>query len=178
MTSEPRARRRRGAGERGQVIAEMAVVSIVFFMLVLGIVDGARLFQSWVAVQHASREGARFAITGATTCTGYSTREACIKYAAKKATAGIYRGGATATDANVVVTWKAWDFNGNTNAWTGPTNSKAALQCDQVEVDVAYRHDIVSPLIKVFAPSGILLHGKQRMVNEPFGPCASGDGVG
>lgn len=178
MTSERKDRRRRAAGERGQVIVEMAIVSIAFFMLVLGIVDGARLFQSWVAVQHASREGARFAITGATTCPGFTTREACIKYAAKKATAGIYRGGVNATDANVAVTWKAWDFQGNTSAWTGPTANKSGLQCDQVEVDVAYRHDIVSPLIKVFAPSGILLHGKQRMVNEPFGPCASGDGVG
>ena len=137
-----------------------------------------------MAVQHASREGARYAITGQTTCkdsggaTVFTAREACIKYAAKKATTGIFRGGENATDANVIVTWKAWDFQGFSGTWTGPTSNKAGLQCDQVEVDVAYRHNLVSPIIQIFAPSGILLHGHQRMVNEPFGPCASNDGVG
>ena len=36
MTTQPKARKRRTRGERGQVIAEMAIVSIAFFMLVLG----------------------------------------------------------------------------------------------------------------------------------------------
>ena len=60
MTRTQKQGRRRGKGERGQVIVEMAVVTIAFFMLVFGILDGARMFQSWVAVQHAAREGALF----------------------------------------------------------------------------------------------------------------------
>ena len=167
-------KQRRGRGERGQVIAEMAIVSIAFFMLVFGIVDGARLFQSWVAVQHAAREGARYAITGQTSCASYNTRIECIKYTSKNATTGIYRGGPNATDANVAVSYRSWVFQGNSNAWTGPVANSAGLPCDQVEVTVAYRHQLVFPILQLLAPSGIELKGKQLMINEPFGPCVPG----
>jgi Flp pilus assembly protein TadG len=56
--------------ERGQSLVEFGLVSLVFFMVVFGILDMARLFQSWNAVQHASRDAARYAITGKSTCDG------------------------------------------------------------------------------------------------------------
>ena len=57
--------RLRRARERGQAVVEFAVVATVFFIMFLfGIIDCARLFESWTAVQHAAREGARLGITG------------------------------------------------------------------------------------------------------------------
>jgi Flp pilus assembly protein TadG len=173
---EKAAPKRRSRGERGQVIAEFGLVAIVFFMLVFGIIDMARLFQSWVAVQHAAREGARFAITGQTTCSGGGSRNACIVVKSKDATRGIFGGGVGASDSIVGVTYKAWDMQGNT--WTGPSDNKSGKQCDQIEVKVTYQHKFTVSLLKVFAPSGITVNGMQRMTNEPFGPCQSGDGVG
>ena len=52
--------RRRARGESGQAIVEFALVAMVFFMLIFGIIDFSRFFHSWVTVQHAAREGARF----------------------------------------------------------------------------------------------------------------------
>jgi len=157
-------------------MVEFAFTSIIFFLLVFGIIDMARLFESWVAVQHASREAARYAITGQTTCVGATGRDNCIEWVAKNATRGLTRGGPDATDANVAVTFRAWDYQ--TSSWTGPTDNKSGKQCDQIEVRVTYRHDLASPIIKAFAPSGINMSGIQRMTNEPYGVCTYGDGVG
>ena len=44
-------------------------------------------------------------------------------------------------------------------------------QCDAEEVIVTYTHKFITPLLQFAAPSGISLVGRQRMINEPFGPC-------
>jgi Flp pilus assembly protein TadG len=164
----------RKRGERGQVLVEFALTSVIFFLLVFGIIDMARLFESWVAVQHAAREATRYAITGQSTCAGASGRNNCIEWTAKKATAGMARGGEDASDSDVTVTFKAWDYQ--TSSWTGPTNNATGKQCDQVEVTVTYRHDLMSPIISAIAPS-LTVSGSQRMTNEPFGSCTINDGV-
>jgi Flp pilus assembly protein TadG len=161
--ADKRKRRR----ERGQAIVEFAFVSIAFFFLVFGIIDFARLFQSWVTVQHAAREGARYAVTGQVACTGYSDdRPACIIQKAKKATSGLNGGGISGT--GITVSTKYWDYP----AYAGSGTTGAGSQCDAVEVEVAYTHTFVLPVLQVIAPSGVSIAGKQRMVNEPFGPCS------
>src|SRR5574341_1410338 len=59
LTLNPR--RARG---RGQALAEFSLTAIVFFMLLMMIVELGRIFYVYVALQHAARIGARFAITG------------------------------------------------------------------------------------------------------------------
>jgi hypothetical protein len=176
MAAKTKARRRRSRGERGQALVEFALVGIIFFMMVFGIIDMARLFQSWVTVQHAAREGARYAITGQSACDGAANRTDCIEWTSKRATTGLSGGGEDATDEEIGVSFKAWDYVGSN--WTGPTSNKTGKPCDQIEVTVSYTHQVVAPIIKVFAPSGITISGSQRMTNEPYGPCTSGDGVG
>jgi Flp pilus assembly protein TadG len=168
-------RRQRRERERGQALVEFALVSIVFFLVTFGIIDMARMFQSWVTVQHAAREGARYGITGRSTCTGAANRTDCIEWTAKRATAGLLNGGPSASDADVAVTFRAWDWVSNN--WTGPTNNQVGKACDQLEVRVTYTHHLIVPMISIFAPSGITIAGVQRMTNEPYGPCVSGDGV-
>jgi len=171
--------RRLGIGsyaQRGQALVEFSIVALVFLLFVFGILDCARLFQSWSAVQHSAREGARYGITGRTTCSfngiTYSTRADCIIKTAKNATTGMLNGGVNGT---VTVTCQSFDFNSNyaargdsNNACTG---TSAGNQCDAEEVKVTYNHRFITPLLDFAAPSGIDLVGRQRMINEPFGPC-------
>jgi hypothetical protein len=122
----------RRRGERGQALVEFSLVAIIFFMMVFGIIDMARLFQSWVTVQHAAREGARYAITGQSVCDGAANRDACIEWTSKRATSGLTGGGEDATDEEIGVTFKAWDYVSSN--WTGPTSNKTGKACDQIEV--------------------------------------------
>jgi hypothetical protein len=161
--------------EKAQAIVEFALVSLAFFMLLFGLFDMTRMFQSWITVQHAAREGARYAITGRIDCDGSSPgRDTCIRWMAEDQTNGLNNAGQSGTD--VSVSFRAWDKVGDD--WPGVGEaSKSGKQCDQIEVTVTYTHHFVTPLLEVLAPGGVTLKGSQRMTNEPFGPCSSEDGV-
>jgi TadE-like protein len=161
-------------GQRGQALVEFSLVCILFCMLSFGVFDLARLFQSWVTVQHASREAARYAITGQASCAGALNRDACIIWTAKHATDGLADGGPTG--ANVSVTTEAWDFTGSD--WPDPGVPNATgKQCDQIEVTVAYKHKFTFPVLSAIAPNGVEVVGRQRMTMEPYGECDNTDGV-
>lgn len=163
--------RRWRKGERAQALVEFSLVSIVFFILLFGIFDGVLMLQSWITVQHAAREAARYAITGQITCDGNTGlgdhRDVCIVEKAKDGTTGLTRGGPDASDADVAVSTKYWDYPD----YGGSGTSGAGSQCDAVEVTVSYHHNLVTPLLKAIVPGGVEVSGKQRMTNEPFGPC-------
>ena len=113
--------KRSRAVERGQALVEFSLVAIVFFMLFFGVFDTARLFESWVTVQHAAREGARYAITGQVNCDGYETgkhRDDCIVEAAYHATTGLTGGGDDATAVDV--SYQFWDYPD----YVGPRNGR------------------------------------------------------
>ncbi len=159
--------------ERGQALVEfalvaVALVAVAFLALVFGILDGARLFHSWVTVQHASREGARYAVTGRVNCDGITEdRAACIEQVGLNATTGLSRGGPYG--GNVTVTYKKWDFP----EYPGPpVSGDPGGQCDAIKVSVTYVHHFVFPLFQALVPSGLEISGRQRMLNEPFGPCS------
>lgn len=172
MTGAHRQKRTNSGAQRGQAGVEFACAAMVFFIVVVGIFDMARLFQSWLTVQHAAREGARYAITGRTDCEGASGRDACIERVAKARTHGLSGGGLNGQ--NVSVSLRAWDYED----YGAPIPGKAGKACDQIEVKVTYQHQIAAPLIKLIVPSGISISGSQRMTNEPFGICVTSDGVG
>jgi Flp pilus assembly protein TadG len=156
--------RRRARGESGAALVEFAMVAMVFLLFVFGIVDFARAYQSWVTVQHAAREGARYGVTGRTDCDIASdNRLACIEYVTKEATAGLY-----GAPGNVTVTVKSWDYPDYTQEHDG----SAGDQCDALEVSVHYDFEFAAPIIKnVLGFAHITIPGRERMVNEPFGPC-------
>jgi Flp pilus assembly protein TadG len=159
--------------ERGQVLVEFGIVAVVFFLFLFGIFDAARLFQSWITVQHAAREGARYGITGRSDCDGPTdTRAACIEWTAKNATTGLNGGGELGAD--ITVAYRAWDYSTYSGAGTVAQLGKP---CDQIEVSVSYTHHFVTPLLQAIVPGGVAVTGSQRMTNEPFGACTAGDGV-
>jgi len=48
-------------GERGQNLVEFAIVALLLILLIAGIADIGRAFHSYMIVENASREGARYA---------------------------------------------------------------------------------------------------------------------
>ena len=52
-------------GERGAALVEFTLVLPMLLALVCGIVDFGRLFQSWITITNAAREGARLGATHA-----------------------------------------------------------------------------------------------------------------
>jgi Flp pilus assembly protein TadG len=162
-------------GERGQALVEFGVVAIAFFFLSFGVFDLARLFQSWVTVQHASREAARYAITGRNDCAGALNRDACIVWTAKHATNGLSRAGDNGTAPNLEVETEAWDNIGDD--WPDPgVPGSTGQQCDQIEVTVKYKHKFTLPVLTAIAPNGVEVVGRQRMTIEPYAECNLGVG--
>jgi Flp pilus assembly protein TadG len=163
-------------GERGQALVEFGLVAVAFLFLSFGVFDLARLFQSWVTVQHASREAARYAITGQNSCPGGLNRDACIVWTAKHATEGLSRAGDNGTAPNLEVTTEAWDFDGSD--WPDPGVANATgKECDQIEVTVTYKHKFTLPVLSAIAPNGVQVVGRQRMTMEPYAECDNNDGV-
>lgn len=68
---------------RGQSLVEFALVLPVLTLLVFGIIDYGRLFNEFLVISHASREGARAGIVAAATL---STVNAAVKSAAPNRT--------------------------------------------------------------------------------------------
>jgi hypothetical protein len=155
----------RGRGEKGQAMVEFAMASMLFFLLVFGIIDFSRLFQSWMTVQHAAREGARYGITGRSDCdVAEDDRLACIEYMAKESTHGLH-----GAPDNVSVSVRSWDYPDYADP---PVEGSAGTQCDAFEVSVHYDFEFAAPVLgNILGALQIPLEGRERMVNEPFGPC-------
>lgn len=49
-------------GDRGATMAEFAIISAVFFMIIFGIIEFGRLFYTHNALADAARRGARYAV--------------------------------------------------------------------------------------------------------------------
>jgi len=61
---EERSPEAEGQRRRGQTLAEFAISLPLLLILVFGIVEFGRMFQSWVTIQNAARAAARYAVTG------------------------------------------------------------------------------------------------------------------
>jgi Flp pilus assembly protein TadG len=155
--------------QRGQTLVEFALVSPLFLMLSMGIIEFAFVGQAWATVQHASLEGARYASTGQVDCPGLTgDRLNCIKAVTKTATEGIP--GAGSGSALVTVTVESWQYP--TYANPSVANDPGGA-CDAVQIVVSYTHNIMMPLLTFVAPSGITLVGKKRTLVEPINTCGA-----
>jgi hypothetical protein len=155
---------RRHLGDSGQTLAEFAMVLPILALLIFGLVDTARLYQSWVTMQHAAREGARYGVTGRIDCLDPSPdRLSCIEHTVRSQTNGLTN---ASTDVDVYV--KSWEYP----AYADPgTEGSAGEQCDALEVRVEYDFTPSIPMIgNIFGP--VHMVARERLVNEPFGPCS------
>ncbi|MEX2225288.1 MAG: TadE family protein [Dehalococcoidia bacterium] len=165
MQTNVRSSRRRRRRERGQTLAEFALVAPIFFLLVFGFIDMARLYQSWVTIQHAAREGARYGVTGRADCNIASpTREACIEHVARTQTEGLNN-----PAGDLTVGFRSWDYP----AYANPAlDDSPGEQCDAIEVNVGYAFSAATPILSQIIGE-FHITARERLVNEPFGPCAA-----
>ena len=107
--------------ERGQGLAEFALVIPLMFVLAVAIGDFGRLFTAMIAVESAAREAADYgAFLGsdawASSSSPWSTNDTEMKRRACVATSqlGDYDNTAGTCSDNPVVTWEIWDVNNST----------------------------------------------------------------
>lgn len=149
--------------QRGQTLLEFTFAAMAFLLLVFGIMEMGRMFQSWVTVQHAAREAARWGITGQSACAiAPDDRPACIEFEAMESLVGL--NGANTATVNV----RSWQFPDYADP---AAEGSAGGACDLLEVQIDYTHSIVVPLISNITGDQIPLTGRERMLNEPFGTC-------
>jgi Flp pilus assembly protein TadG len=150
-------------------MVEFAIVGPLFILLVMGIIEFALVAQAWATLQHASLEGARYASTGQTDCTGITgNRLSCISQTTKAATNGIPGGGVGS--GLIAVTIESWQYP----AYASPSvTNDAGGACDAVQVRVDYTHQIIVPLLTFVAPSGIPLAAQRRTLVEPINTCGA-----
>lgn len=166
MATHERTTRRDKRRERGQTLAEFAMIAPILVILIFGFVDSARLYQAWVTIQGAAREGARYGVTGQDDCPAATdNRVACIKYWAAQRAKSLTNSGTA-----LAVTVRRWDYPTYADP---PAEGNAGGPCDALEVRVEYDFEPATPLANaILGPLHIT--GKERLVNEPFGSCDPG----
>ena len=151
--------------ENGQSLAEFALIAPIFFLMIFGIIDLSRAFQSYVTIQEAARSGARYAVTGRIDCTGVAiqNRNNCIVHTVDQRVKDL--------DGHTSITtkYRKWTYPAYADP---PTENDAGQQCDAVEVEVDYTFHPVTPIMSRIIPD-VPMQAKERLVNEPFGTCGS-----
>lgn len=126
---EPRRARPRLHDQRGAAAVEFAIVSILLFLLVFGIIEFGFAFHSWDATSNAAREGARVGAVN----NSVTTIEARVRAASDFL---------DQTKLNVAITC---DLGGNGGFVSCPAPS-SWLEGDLVRVVVTYNHTYMTPL--------------------------------
>jgi Flp pilus assembly protein TadG len=172
---------RLGNDERGPTAVEFALVMMAFFAIVFAIIDFGRLFQSWTTLQHAARQGSRYALTGRIDCldnngtpvptaTPTTARLLCVQYITQQNAIAL-----TGAPAAVTVTVNSWPHPGyltpvpSSTPTPAPTPNSAGGPCGLVEVRAQYTHVMIVPIIKDIVPQ-VSLSTREQAVNEPFAP--------
>jgi Flp pilus assembly protein TadG len=152
-------------GDNGQTLAEFAIILPVLFLIIFGLVDMARAMQSYVTIQEAARDGARYAVTGRIDCTGpaVQSRENCIAQMVEDRTYQL-------NDADTITTvFRHWDYP----LYADPAiENDAGEQCDAVEVEVTYVYEPITPIFRELVTDSVTMKARERLVNEPFGTCS------
>jgi hypothetical protein len=154
-------------GEGAQTLAEFSLIAPVLFLVIFGIIDAARMMQSYVTIQGAAREGARYAVTGRSDCDlGTPGRHDCIIHVAEQTSGNL--------DLDEIeVSVRSWPFLSGGYGAT-PVDDDPGVQCDNVEVAVAYDYHPMTPIVNFFIGT-VPMRASERLVNEPFGACGVAD---
>lgn len=151
--------------DKGQVLVEFALVTFVLLSVIFAIVDLAFMFYVNLTMQHAVREGSRYAVTGQSDAG--SDRTSSVIKRIRDNSNGLY-------DKNLhspkdpqfsVITPSQVSF---TNYSGTPTNGTPGTSNDIVVVSLTYTGKLLTPLLKPFFPDGqYTFTVRSTMRNEP-----------
>ena len=137
--------------ERGTTVAEFAMVALLFFTLIFGIIEFGRMLFTHNSLADATRRGARYAVLHP------SSKEADVKnvvvYGDKAFAAGSLTTPVVAglTPEMVVVTYEGEDLDGDPD--TDPTSFGSNLGQATVKI-VGYSFNFTVPVIGRMIPMG------------------------
>lgn len=153
---------------RGQTLVEFALIVPIILLLVLGLIDFARVFQAYLTLQNAAREAGRYAVTGRHMRVADGDpydfdRKTSIKMAAHRVFYGIPINpfGSEGGNAERTGFWQVVFSDGAGNDTPG-------LAGEMVEIRVYYTIEPITPVVRPFA-SHFLLSSGSVVTNELFG---------
>lgn len=149
--------------EKGSASVEFALTTTLFLMAFFAVVDFSYLFFVNLTMQHAVREGARYAVTGQFDPTSQGTAkdrcDAAIVHI-KDASMGFF------DRASSVVVFKTVNADGSVT--TVPANSCAGAN-QIIVITIQCELSLISPLIRVFFANGkYQFTVSSTMKNEAF----------
>ena len=152
---------------RGSTLVEFAIVAPVFFLLMLAIVDFGVLFWANLTMQHAVREGARYAVTGQSNLdpdTAQQYRYRAVIQQIKNNSMGIY----DRVNPTLVVTVNS----GTPQTYGDPTAYSTSMfggPGDVVVLQLNCTWPVMTPLIQPFFSGGVYRFSvAATMRNETF----------
>ncbi len=156
-----------GRGNKGQATVEFALAAILFLGFLFIIFDVAMLFYVNLTMQHAVREGTRYAVTGRSDL-GSDRRDALIQKIREQSW-GLY-------DRNLhvpkeptikVITPGNVTFSNYTGGTTQAGNPGQAGET--IVVSLIYSWRVLTPFLRPVFPGGVYTFTvKSTMKNEPF----------
>jgi Flp pilus assembly protein TadG len=134
-------------------LVEFALVAPLFFLLLFGVLDFGRLFNTQITLQNALREAGRFAVTGQS-LPGLSRVDSIIQKAQQAS-------GMTLNPSDIQIS------STSTNAGPG----RAGGPGDTVTISLSYDLHLLTPIIGKFFPNGVYhFTVSTTFKNEPFSP--------
>ena len=151
-----------GRGQRGNAVVEFALVALVFFTLLTTVIEFGYMFWSNLTMQHAVREGARYAITGRSDLdpAPTKTRYGAVLQRVRDASMGQY----DRLDPDVHV--QVVEADGSYTELSGPTFGGPG---QIVVISLDCTHDVVMPFVRPFFDQGqFRFTVRATMRNEMF----------
>lgn len=156
----------RSGNRKGQTIVEFALAAVILFSLLFAIIDLALMFFVNLTMQHAVREGARYAITGQSDLG--ADRRAALIAKIREQSMGMYdKNLHVPKDPSVsIIKPSGVTF---TNYSGTPTTGDPGQSDEVIVISLTYKWSLVTPLMKPFFPGGAYTFTvKTTMKNEPF----------
>lgn len=151
MTAFPPASRRRRSprallAQRGATIVEFAIIAPAFLMLMIGVIELSMVYFANLTMQHAVREGARYAVTGQSNLdpnTSSQQRYQAVMQKIKDSSMGMYDkvGPPTVSVSNI---------SGGSNSGTGMFGNPG----DIVVISLDCNWPLVTPMMAAFFNNG------------------------
>jgi len=158
-TDDREPRRGSGRGQRGQSLAEFALVLVPLSFLLMGIIQMGIIFNGYVTLANATREGAREATVyfydRTMTKSGNDTARATATRTSLKSAMGLLPiGSPWMTDADIVITYSLPTGVPETDPRRG----------QYVTVRATYKMDLIIPLIGAMLPRDA--NGRMPLVSQ------------
>jgi Flp pilus assembly protein TadG len=137
---------------KGQTTVEFALTAAILFAVLFALIDLAVMFFVNLTMQHAVREGARYAITGQGGKNGEQRKKAMIDRI-QACSYGFYDRNANPDKTPRVKVHPLSNAATFTN-FTGTTVPDTGRPNDVISVELAYSWPLLTPVLKPFFPKG------------------------